>query len=347
MRGLGTLLIAAMVVVWLALWTVPASAHLTGVFAYFMQDLDEPTAGTRLLQQQLDSVSDRIAKLEPEVQRAREEYDAETSVAVKRMRFYDVYAGSAVGALWAGAQDPIDVLASTALLQKRLGEDLESLKALAQAYQRLRGTEVSLRRYADLLVPFRDASQARGERLAKAPAGLVSPFAEPAVAYRIAEDWETLRATTFVLYFAWVARQIGEQGVAEVLKPVSADKRTWQLDEEVLNALAGGDRFPFIEGARFFLRADHVNFSARLRSSRDVYNLLTVGQFERTGPSAVQYRIEAIFLDGMPLDPNDPDIQREVYRGRLMGIDVRPLLPAGASAATFEQRNGSLLFRFQ
>jgi hypothetical protein len=119
------------------------------------------------------------------------------------------------------------------------------------------------------------------------------------------------------------------------------------MEEEVLNALVGGDSFPFLEDARFYIRADHVNFSARLRSSRDTYNLLTVGQLERTGPVSFQYRIEGIFLDGMPLDPNDPDIQREVYRGQLLGISLADLLPPETQTASFEQRNGYIQFRFQ
>jgi hypothetical protein len=61
----------------------------------------------------------------------------------------------------------------------------------------------------------------------------------------------------------------------------------------------------------------------------------------------MQYRIEAIFIDGMPIDPNDPDVQREVYQGRLLGIDLSPLMPDDATVATFEQHNGSIRFRFR
>jgi hypothetical protein len=323
-----------------------AAAHLTGVFAYFMQDLDHPTAGTRMLQQQISSVQARIDKLTPEVSRAREEYYSRVDGAVPRMKFYDVYSGSALGALWAGAQNPIDVIASTEQLKSLVRKDLAELTDLATLYQRLQGTEQSLRRYADVLVPFRTASQAREARLAKAPRNLISPYAEPYVAYRISEDWETLRATTFVLYFTWAARQIAERGMEQVLEKEPTGSG-WQLQEEVLNALVGGDAFPFIHQARFFLRADHVIFSAQMDSARDHYQLLTVGQLERTSSTAVQYRIEAIFLDGMPLDPDDPDIQREVYRGKLMSIDVQPLAPKSKPVATFEQRNGSVLFRFR
>ena len=329
----------------LLLLALPAAAHLSGVFAYFVQDINDPTASTRLLQQQMSSVGERIEALEPEVRKARADYDQQADSAVRRIRFYDVYAGSALGALWAGAQDPIDVIASSELMQKRLGEDLAALTELSRSYEQLVGKESSLTRYADILVPFHEASQARDRRLANAPVGLISPFAEPYIAYRIAEDWEALRGTTFVLYFHWAARRIQDRGLGEVLNETQG--QTWQLQEEVLNALVGGDSFPFVEDARFFLRADHVNFSARLSSARDSYDLLTVGQLERTGPASVQYRIEAIFIDGMPIDPNDPDVQREVYQGHLLGIDLSPLMPANASVATFEQHNGSIRFRFR
>jgi len=325
----------------------PAFAHLTGVFAHFVDDINDPTASTRMLRQQLDSVGKRLAALEPEVAAARSAYDTQAETAVQRIRFYDVYAGSALGALWAGAQDPIDVIASTELLQRRLGDDLLALAELSRDYTQLHLKESSLRRYADLLVPFRDASAAREARLAEPPPGLVSPFAEPYIAYRIAEDWEQLRGTTFVLYFHWAARRIADRGLREVLVAIDAGGEAWHLQEPVLNALVGGDSFPFVEDARFFLRADHINFSARLISPMDEYDLLTVGQLERTGPAGFQYRVEAIFVDGMPIDPDDPDVQREVYQGRLLGIDLDSIMPGGASVATFEQKNGSVEFRFR
>lgn len=331
----------------LILAATPAVAHLTGVFAYFVQDINDPTASTRLLQQQLDSVGERIEALQPDVQEARIAHVANAESALRRIRFYDIYVGSALGALWAGAQDPIDVIASTELMQRRLDEDLKALTELSRSYEQLVLKESSLRRYADLLLPFRDASTARDRRLREVPPGLVSPFAEPYIAYRIAEDWEAMRGTTFVLYFHWAARQLADRGLQDVMSSPDGDGDVWQLQESVLNAMVGGNSFPFMKNARFYLRADHVNFSAQISSFRDSYNLLTVGQIERTGPLSVQYRIEAIFVDGMPIDPNDPDVQREVYQGQLLGINLTPLLPDGKKAATFEQRNGSLEFRFQ
>ena len=331
----------------LAMLAAPAFAHLTGVFAHFVEDINNPTASTRMLRQQLDSVGERITALEPEVLAAREQYDQQAATAVRRIRFYDVYAGSALGALWAGAQDPIDVIASSELMQKRLGKDLQALGDLSRDYEQLRAKESSLRRYADLLLPFRDSSAARDSRLSQLPEGLVSPFAEPYIAYRIAEDWEQLRGTTFVLFFHWVARRIADRGLNEILVAADESGESLLLQEEVLNALVGGDSFPFIEDAQFYLRADHINFSARMTSSLDQYELLTVGQLERTGPSGFQYRIEAIFIDGMPIDPSDPDVEREVYQGSLLGINLGKIMPEDSSVATFEQRNGAVEFRFR
>lgn len=326
---------------------LPASGHLTGVFAHFVNDINDPTASTRMLEQQLESVGGRIEALEPEVREARVAYDEQADAAVGRIRFYDIYAGSALGALWAGAQNPIDVIASSELLQRRLEADLEALADLSDTYARLQQKDEALRRYADLLVPFRDASVARRERLSDPPPGLVSPFAEPYIAYRIAEDWEQLRGTTFVLYFHWASRHILELGMRDLLVESESPGGGWLLGEDVLNALVGGDGFPFVENARFFLRADHINFSAQLVSALDRYDLLTVGQLERTGPTGFQYRIEAIFIDGMPIDPDDPDVQREVYQGRLLAMDLDSVMPEGTTTATFEQRNGAINFSFR
>jgi hypothetical protein len=324
---------------------MPAFAHLTGVFAHFVNDIENPTASTRMLQQQRVSVGRRIDELEPEVRAAQREYNTEAGAAVNRIRFYDIYAGSALGALWAGAQDPIDVIASSELMQRRLEKDLVALAALSENYERLQLKESSLRRYAELLVPFSDAAAARDLRLANLPAGLVSPFAEPYVAYRIAEDWEQMRGSTFVLYFHWAARNIIDLGIRELLVEDETESGLWRLNEDVLNALVGGDSFPFLNDARFYLRADHINFSATLQAAQETYQLLTVGQLERTGPSGFQYRVEAIFLDGMPIDPNDPDVQREVYQGHLLGIELKSIMPEGAAVVTFEQQNGAIDFR--
>ena len=84
-----------------------------------------------------------------------------------------------------------------------------------------------------------------------------------------------------------------------------------------------------------------------LKGPQPVYFGMNVATLERTGPSGFQYRVEAIFVDGMPIDPNDPDVQREVYQGRLLGIDVDAVMPDDASVATFEQKNGSIEFRFR
>ncbi len=341
-RGAGIVLIAACL-----LAALPAAAHLTGVFAHFVNDINDPTASTRMLEQQIASVGDRIEALQPEVRAARVAYDIEAQAAVGRIRFYDVYAGSALGAMWAGAQDPIDMIASTELLQRRLDEDLEALAVLSTTYDRLQQKETSLQRYAELLVPFRDASRARTERLSVPPAGLVSPFAEPYIAYRLAEDWEQLRGSTFVLYFHWASRHILELGLENLLVESEDSGGGYLLGEDVLNALVGGNGFPFIERARFYLRADHINFSAELVSPLDRYKLLTVGQLERTGAAGFQYRIEAIFIDGMPIDPDDPDVQREVYQGRLLAIDLDAVMPDEASTAIFEQKNGAVEFRFR
>jgi len=326
------------------LFGTQGAAHLTGVFAFFVQDIDEPTASTRLLKQQLDAVSARIEEVRPQVAKARATYDASAESVVRSIRFYDVYIGNAVGAMWAGAQDPIDVIASVELLQRRLQKDLRTVAELGQVYQDLNDKQATLRRLADMLRPFKDAAEARLVRLAKLPPGLVSPFAEPYIAYQIAEDWETLRPNTFTSYFNWVARRISDEGLKEVLQP-SSQPNAWELREEALNTLAGGDAFPFIDNARFYIRADHVTFAGHIRNNNHVYHLLTVGQMERTGPASVQYRVEAIYMDGMPIDPRDPDVQLEVYKGHLMGIDIAPILPRQEAGAVFEQHNGYLLFR--
>ena len=179
---------------------VEGTAHLTGVFAFFVQDINEPTASTKLLRQQHDAVQARLDEIEPQVAAARANYDAHAETALRGIRFYDIYAGNAIAAMWAGAQDPIDAIASVELLQRRLGKDFGTITELGQVYRDLNDRQATLRRLSDLLQPYKDAADARAARLQNLPPGLVSPFAEPYVAYQIAEDWEGLRANTFTLF---------------------------------------------------------------------------------------------------------------------------------------------------
>ena len=67
-----------------------AFAHLTGVFAYFVQDIGEPTATSRLLRQQLDSSEGRIAQLKPEIEAARAAYSEQAESVLRRLRFLRV-----------------------------------------------------------------------------------------------------------------------------------------------------------------------------------------------------------------------------------------------------------------
>ncbi len=337
MRWLPT--IAAAVV--LGLQPLPSEAHLTGVFAYFVRDIGEPTETTRLLRQQLASASGRIAELRPELDAARAAYADQVEAVIRRLRFYDIYSGSAVGALWTGAQDVVDVLASFELMRRRVDGDLRTLTDLEKAYADIQSKERALSRYEALLKVYETSANARDALLQQLPEGLVSPFGEPYVAYEVAEAWEILRPTIFLSYFDWASKRIAA-GLPGLLDPSGAG--SWRLPEESLNALIGGDAFPFVEDAQVFLRADHIVVSAVLQSMLGRHHLLTIGQLERTGASSVQYRIEGIFLDGMPIDPNDVDVQREVYRGNLMAIDLAPLLGEG-EAASFEQHNGELTFR--
>ncbi len=68
---------ATAVLLFASLAGAPALAHLTGVFAHFVNDINNPTASTRMLRQQLDSVGQRLAALQPEVDAARMAYDLE------------------------------------------------------------------------------------------------------------------------------------------------------------------------------------------------------------------------------------------------------------------------------
>src|SRR5690606_38468512 len=155
-----------------------------------------------------------------------------------------------------------------------------------------------------------------------------------------------LRPGLFVRYFQEANRRL--RSVDRIVRPTGGPGIR-RLDEDALNELLGDGLTTRINGnaahlrqPRFFLRADHVYFTARMESALGSYQSLTIGQTERAGPTRIQLRIEAIYIDGLPVDPGDPDVQREIYENELLVI-YGQALDTDTERILFEQNNGYLL----
>lgn len=319
----------------------PAAAHVTGVFLHFLKDMEEPTYSTAFLRRQVEQTEQRLAAVVPEVAEAQALYEEAAGPAAARLQFYDAYAGQAFGSLWSGAEDLVDVLANLRLMARLIQQDVAALEETARRYAQLRLKQDTLQRYRDLLDAVETAAQARERRLG----GAVNRDELQLALYDVAEDWERLRPHLFVPFFQEAGRRL--QRLDRVAVP-GREPGTWHLEEDALNrvlpdpftARVEGGRLS-LTGPRFYLRADHLYFDAVMEGAFGTYHVLAVGQMERAGPTRIQYRIEAIYIDGLPVDPGDPDVQADIYQNSLLAMDGRSLLP-GAVAMRYEQNNGYL-----
>lgn len=331
--------LAAIVVA--AVVAVPAAAHITGVFLHFLKDMEDATYSTTFLRQQVEQTEARLAAVAPEVAEARAAYEEAAEPVAARLHFYDAYAGQAFGTLWAGAEDLVDVLATLHLIGRLIEDDVAALELVAARYAQLQLKQDTLQRYRDLLGAVEAAAAARERRLG----GPVDSDELKLALYYVAEDWERLRPDLFVPFFQELNRRLER---LDRLAAAGAQPGTWHLEEDALNRILPDPFTARVRGEprrilapRFYLRGDHLYFDAQMEGTFGSYHLLTVGQMERAGPTRIQYRIEAIYIDGLPVDPGDPDVRVDIYENSLLVMDGRSLL-ADATAMKYEQNNGYL-----
>lgn len=319
----------------------PAAAHITGVFLHFLKDMEDPTYSTTFLRQQVEQTEQRLAAVAPEVAEARARYERAAEPVAARLHFYDAYAGQAFGNLWSGAEDLVDVLANIWLIGRLIEQDVAALEHVAAEYAHLQLKQDTLQRYRDLLNAVEAAAEAREQRLGAA----VSRDELQLALYDVAEDWERLRPDLFVPFFHEASRRLER---LDRLAVRGERPGTWHLEEDTLNQVLPDPFTARVRGeprqlrnARFYMRGDHLYFDAQMEGTFGSYHLLTVGQMERAGPTRIQYRIEAIYIDGLPVDPGDPDVQADIYENSLLVMDGRSLVP-DAVAMRYEQNNGYL-----
>lgn len=312
----------------------PAGAHLTGVFRYFLKDVEEGTASSRLLEIQIDETNRRLAELRPELEAARRAYRQAVEPAKTKIRFYNRFSGNLFGALLVGSDDLVDTLANLYLIQHVIGQDVAQLQEVAQRYQRLQTQQRNLRLYRDLLQAIQQVHARRQAMLSSVPD---TETDRQLLLYRIAEDWETMRETSFVGYFRWASRQLRN------LPDLAERTRTgaWRVTEERWNEALAGQDAP-VEDGWWYLRADHLYFSGYLPGTLvEKHHVFTVGLLNRVDATTVEYRLDAVYVDGFPVDPNDPDVEQDIYQQNLLVIDGTWLARA-AEQMLFNQNNGSV-----
>lgn len=312
----------------------PADAHITGVFKYFLKDVEEGTASSRLLTAQIEQTNRRLQELQPELAAARAAYEKAATPAREKMRFYNRHAGNLVGAMLVGSEDLVDTLANTYLIQRVVTQDVAQLRKAAQAYEQLRTKDRNLRQYRDLLQAIQFVRERRQSMLNSVPDTKAD---RELLLFDTGEDWEDMRESTFASYFEWATQQM--KALRRVAEPTR--EGIWRISEQSWNRQLTGPEAPVKDG-RFYLRADHIYFSGYLEGIRaDWRHVFTVGLMNRVDATTIEYRLDAIYIDGFPVDPNDPDVAADIYEQNLLVIDGKQLDP-GLQQLRFNQQNGSL-----
>ncbi|MBX6350052.1 MAG: hypothetical protein IRZ11_00900 [Clostridia bacterium] len=322
-----------------------AGAHITGVFLYFLKDVQGQAGQSSLdiLKAQLDETDRRIAELAPQVDAARARYEAMLPEARRRVLFYGQYAGEAFLAAVFGGGGPVDALANLQMVREVVGRDLESLRAAEAELAKLEAKERELRGYRDLVAAFVEAERRHREAIAGR-----SPQEQELALYGISESWEEIRAGPLAAYVRFAERRIsGSPGLEGAVTPVAAGR--FRLDEAAFQRLVGepalagpgGSPIEGVSDLEILLRADHVYVVGTFSVPLGRRQVILVGQFVRAGPTAVRYRVEYALVDGYLVDPDDPQMQEVVADETMLRIEARELDPA-ARLLQFQQDDGAL-----
>jgi len=334
-------------IAWVMCCVAPsASAQEPGSFFRFLVPaLDDPVGAAKFLKEQFASLDKQLGRVNRELVQQQAAYQARLDEAIPRLRFYEIYSGSAIGALWTKAQDPVGVIASMELLERVGKEDLAALTWLETVKGDLQDKEASLRRYRALLEAFQRGVEARQNLLANVPAEWHTRKDEFVIT-SINDSWnDSVRDLAIVPYFTGLGGHLspqlgGEQGLLTEASPSS-----WTVSEDHLNSVL--EESKFIRAPRFYVRADHIYFSARAEvptgGRLNSYQVVIVGWLNRVARSAVQYSLEAVYLDGVPIDVYDPLLRTPMILGQFLRLDFSPLLSSEQKLGV-EQHNGYLYF---
>lgn len=330
-----------------------AQAHITGVFLYFLKDVQGQAGDSSLgiLAAQLDQTNQRIAALQPAVAQARERYQAQASVAQRKVLFYDEYASEAFAGAVFAARSPVDALADAETLRAVVAGDMEQLRATAAAYRTLRAREAELTGYRALLQAFSEA-ETRNRRTI---AGKDTQDQELAL-YNVSESWEEIRAGPLARYLTWADRRLRALGTLAVRYPgdgtadflaapsgAPAGADIWYLPETALNTNVGGVHIPVqgVESVQFYVRADHTYLVAHFQVPLGERQIILVGQWSREGALRIRYHVEYALVDGHLIDPQDPQMQQLVADTKMLPLSGSDLEPT-ARLLQFQQDTGRL-----
>lgn len=342
MNRAARIVLVASIAGWLA---APASAHVSdGLFRFLVPALDDPIGAARFLQEQVSNLDERLVVLRRELMEQEAAYQAKLEETVPRLRFYEVYSGSAVGALWANAQNPVDIIASTELLEKVVRDDLAALAWLERVKEHLGQKRDSLVRYRALLKAFQLGVEARRDLMMTVPPEWRSRREEFVVS-SINEAWNGgVRDLALVPYFVGLGGELSSRFASGdgLLEATAAG--SWTISEQRLNRAM--PETEFIREPVFHLRADHLYFHARAEVPTEgrpySYHILVVGWLNRAARSAVQYNVDAVYLDGVPIDVYDPQLRTPMILGKFLRFDFSSLI-SGEETVGVEQHNGYIL----
>jgi len=328
-----------------------AQAHITGVFLYFLKDVQGEAGQSSLgiLKAQLGQTQQRIAALQPQVAQARKTYQAAAKDAKEKVLFYDEYASEGFGAVVLGAQSPIDALANAETLRSVVAHDMQQLQATAAAYRTLVEKETELTGFQALLEAFAEAES----RHAKALTAKKTQDQEMAL-YNISESWEEIRKGPLQKYLAWADQRLTSLptiavrlagGPGQPPRPggAPAGAAVWSIDEAALNGTIGGDHVPVdgMQSIHYYVRADHTYIVAHVEVPLGERQVIFVGQWSREGALAVRYHVEYALVDGYLIDPKDPQMQQVVADQRMLLLRARDL-PGHAHLLQYQQDTGRL-----
>lgn len=311
-----------------------ADAHLTGIYKYFLKDINNGTVSSKLIDIEINQTEQRLQTLKPQLDKVREAYQQAADQGMTKVRFYNRYAGNMYAAMFARSNNLIDMLSNVYLIRHVIGDDVSQLRSVAEKYHELQMKQRDLQEFSAVLQAIKSVRASRAAELK----GANTQFEKQARLYTIAEDWQNLRTGAFKDYFLWTNKQLGH--LKSLASPDGAHR--WRISEQALNNRLTSAKAPILNG-KYYVRADHIYFLGELKGIRQAkHQVFVVGYYKRLNATQISYRIDSVYIDGFPVDPTDPNVKQDVYEQKFMVIDGKHLDP-DCKELQYEQDNGSII----
>jgi peptidoglycan hydrolase CwlO-like protein len=291
------------------------SAHPIGMFKEFLIGVDENT--TSKLKNEIQNTKTEIEQLKPQVQVLQKEYSHKQDLAVSKLMFYNSIGMDTYLNFIFNSNNIVDVLANEAIIQKKIGSDIQNLNDLYYQFMELKTTKDSLEEQTQLMKAIQDNLNARKQILDHY--GQMSPLE---LADKVGQYWDIVRIylESDLLY----DNQLIFNNLSDFVTQTTPTS-PYHIEETKLNEKCK---------VNYYIRSDHIYI--HYHTGYD--DLLLIGVLSKNNQHTASLNVEAGFIDGFMI-PNS-----ELAGIKAFSINLK-LLSNDSKKLYVEQSNGAIVIQ--